>query len=85
LWRRHYRHRQAGGDQSFLKGAGREVLPGAALPTDREPLCGLWIDTKFGIQIVDFVATAGCLAAGVLPAGNACAVTPPLLWVFLLC
>jgi hypothetical protein len=45
----------------------------------------LWIDTMIGIQIVDFVATAGYLAAGALPAGSAWAVIPPLLWVFLLC
>jgi hypothetical protein len=45
----------------------------------------LWIDTMIGIQVVDFAATAGCLAVGMLPTGiTGAAVLPPLLWVFLL-
>jgi hypothetical protein len=44
-----------------------------------------WIDTMIAIQVVDFLATAGYLAAGVLSVRRvAPAVVPPLLWIAVL-
>ena len=46
----------------------------------------VWINTMIAIQAVDFIATAGYLAVGVLSVGRVGpAVVPPMLWIAVLC